>query len=148
MTNDDSNDPQQQPAAKKRRKRARNVDLQGLRKKLLSTCDDYLAQTPLDSLNAAMIKAIGEVVTSVGTEYTKNERAAVPSKALADFVMPFAVPGAEQPTGVLPLPAAATPANGFPSVAEPTVRGTGGGIKAAPRCGQQLHDYSGLSPRE
>lgn len=125
-----SSTDEQQPA-KKRRKRARNVDVQDLRRRLLSVCDDYLTHTPLDSLNAAMVRSIGDVVSSVGAEYMKAARQASPSQLPAGWRAPFDVPGVEQPTGVLPPPGTATPANGFPSVPEPSVKGDAG-IKSAP----------------
>lgn len=144
MTNDTTD--QQQPTTR-RRKRARKVDVQALRRDLLSTCSRYLEETPLGELNAAMVKAIGEVVNSVGTEFVKNERSTSPSKAGLGFVAPFPVPDTEQPTGVLPPPGMASPSNGFPSVPPPSVKSnSGGGIKAPHSYGGD--DYSGLCRRE
>jgi len=150
-----STDEQQQPStATRRRKRARKVDVQALRRDLLSTCSRYLEETPLGELNAAMVKAIGEVCGSVGPEYEKHERSASPAKALGGFTMPFDVPGTEQPTGVLPSPGAASPANGFPSVPLPSVKGTSssnGGIKPPHRYASSNDygaDFTGLQRPE
>lgn len=138
---------QQQP--EKKRRRRRNVDIQSLRKKLLQTCDDYLSCTPLDSLNAAMIRSIGDVVTSVGADYSKAEKASSPAKALGGFVMPFEPVEDQRPSDVLPMPGMASPANGFPSIPEPSVsgKGTGGGVKAPSNYGS-TDDYAGLQRPE
>lgn len=121
---------EQQPEKKRRRRRAK-VDVHQLRRDLLATCSRYLDEVPLQEMNGSLLKAIGEIVNSTGPEYEKHERNASPSQTLAGWHAPFAVEGTEQPTGVLPPPGYATPANGFPSVPLPSVKGDGGGIREA-----------------
>lgn len=132
---------------KRRRKRRKKVDVQMLRRDLLATASRYLEEVPLQELNGSMLKAISEIVSSVGPEYSKNERSASPLKALTGLSMPFAAPdGSERdtPSAILPHPGAATPANGYPSVPPPTLKGSGGGIKDP----MQDVSYTGLSRPE
>lgn len=160
MTNEDENTASASEAGSeagtsRKRTRPRKVDVQGLRRKLLDTCDRYLTDTELPDLSASMVKAIADVVTTVGPEFAKHDLATQEREQrerIGAFSMPFEVPvGGEFP----PAPVESLPGDsstGFPSVPVPTVRTGGGGIKQPParRSPPPLpfnpDDYSGLQP--
>lgn len=132
---------------KTKRGRPRSIDVQVLRRKLLDTCMRYLDETPLQELSAAMVKATAEVVTTVGHEFSKEERSKQ-GGATSNLLLPFPVPEDSDRDSGIPLPIAATAEHGFPHVPIPSAT-TSGGIKAAPPGPRTVdEDYSGLCRKE
>ncbi|MCO5107790.1 MAG: hypothetical protein M9907_11980 [Burkholderiaceae bacterium] len=129
MMNNDEDDQQQDDqqgdqSTPSPRRRGRSVDVQKLRKKLLSKAEDYLDSTPLSELNASMVRAIADVIVAVAPTFEKEDRAHQARKqqaAFSNFQMPFpieedaALPQQQQPA-VASKPAA------LPYVPVPSVK--------------------------
>ncbi|MCO5108430.1 MAG: hypothetical protein M9907_15325 [Burkholderiaceae bacterium] len=110
--------------------RPRKIDVQILRRKLLDKCERYLEETALPDLSASMIKSIADVVSTIGPEFAKEDRASNPAKVPQGLALPFPAPS-DVPQGVIPPRSAATPPAGYPEIPVPSVHSKGG-IKASP----------------